>query len=192
MKKPRFKNLRLFAALALLGQTVSGLIGPSTVLADEIIHPQEVTIHYDVSKLYEVDGTFSDGRTLSERTTSLYAEYNGSKQTVFCIEPGISIPTEVTPGYEKNPLPSMSEKAKLVSILWKKAGTDMDTNMVAQKMIWEEVNGYTLHSIKRLGGASVDIKSIEGKINKAIEEYQKKPSFHDTTAKTNLGKSTRV
>ncbi|HAQ0190060.1 fibrinogen-binding MSCRAMM adhesin Fss3 [Enterococcus faecium] len=192
MKKPRFKNLRLFAALALLGQTVSGLIGPSTVLADEIIHPQEVTIHYDVSKLYEVDGTFSDGRTLSERTTSLYAEYNGSKQTVFCIEPGISIPTEVTPGYEKNPLPSMSEKAKLVSILLKKAGTDMDTNMVAQKMIWEEVNGYTLHSIKRLGGASVDIKSIEGKINKAIEEYQKKPSFHDTTAKTNLGKSTTL
>ncbi|OOG23960.1 cell surface protein [Enterococcus casseliflavus] len=192
MKKPRFKNLRLFAALALLGQTVSGLIGPAIVLADEIIHPQEVTIHYDVSKLYEVDGTFSDGRTLSERTTSLYAEYNGSKQTVFCIEPGISIPTEVTPGYEKNPLPSMSEKAKLVSILWKKAGTDMDTNMVAQKMIWEEVNGYTLHSIKRLGGASVDIKSIEGKINKAIKEYQKKPSFHDTTAKTILGKSTTL
>lgn len=192
MKKPRFKNLRLFAALALLGQTVSGLIGPAIVLADEIIHPQEVTIHYDVSKLYEVDGTFSDGRTLSERTTSLYAEYNGSKQTVFCIEPGISIPTEVTPGYEKNPLPSISEKAKLVSILWKKAGTDMDTNMVAQKMIWEEVNGYTLHSIKRLGGASVDIKSIEGKINRAIEEYQKKPSFHDTTVKTILGKSTTL
>ncbi|WP_159150423.1 fibrinogen-binding MSCRAMM adhesin Fss3 [Enterococcus faecalis] len=192
MKKPSFKNLRLFAALALLGQTVSGSVGPAIVLADEIIHPQEVTIHYDVSKLYEVDGTFSDGRTLSERTTSLYAEYNGSKQTVFCIEPGISIPTEVTPGYEKNPLPSMSEKAKLVSILWKKAGTDMDTNMVAQKMIWEEVNGYTLHSIKRVGGASVDIKSIEGKINKAIEEYQKKPSFHDTTVKTILGKSTTL
>ncbi|WP_336122834.1 fibrinogen-binding MSCRAMM adhesin Fss3 [Enterococcus faecium] len=192
MKKPRFINLRFFVALALLGQTVSGLIGPAIVLADEIIHPQKVTIHYDVSKLYEVDGTFSDGRTLSERTTSLYAEYNGSKQTVFCIEPGISIPTEVTPGYEKNPLPSMSEKAKLVSILWKKAGTDMDTNMVAQKMIWEEVNGYTLHSIKRLGGASVDIKSIEGKINKAIKEYQKKPSFHDTTAKTILGKSTTL
>lgn len=86
----------------------------------------------------------------------------------------------------------MSEKAKLVSILWKKAGTDMDTNMVAQKMIWEEANGYTLHSIKRLGGASVDIKSIEGKINKAIEEYQKKPSFHDTTVKTILGKSTTL
>ncbi|MDQ8444279.1 fibrinogen-binding MSCRAMM adhesin Fss3 [Enterococcus faecium] len=192
MKKPRFKNWRLLATLALLGQTIDGAIGPTIAFADEIIHPQEVTIHYDVSKLYEVDGTFSDGRTLSERTTSLYAEYNGSKQTVFCIEPGISIPTEVTRGYEKNPLPSMSEKAKLVSILWKKAGTDMDTNMVAQKMIWEEVNGYTLHSIKRLGGTSVDIKSIEGKINKAIKEYQKKPSFHDTTAKTILGKSTTL
>ena len=37
----------------------------------------------------------------SERTTSLYAEYNGAKQTVFCIEPGVSIPTEVTHGYQK-------------------------------------------------------------------------------------------
>ena len=58
-------------------------------------------------------------------------------------------------------------------------------------MIWEEVNGYKLHSIKRLGGASVDIKSIEGKINKAIEEYQK-PSFHNTTVKTILGQSTTL
>ncbi|MFT0189777.1 fibrinogen-binding MSCRAMM adhesin Fss3 [Candidatus Enterococcus avicola] len=192
MKKSRFKNLRLFATLALLGQTIGGAIGPAVALADEVIHPQEVTIHYDVSKLYEVDGTFSDGSKLSERTTPLYAEYNGEKQTVFCIEPGVRIPTEVTPGYEKNPLPAMSEKAKLVSVLWKKVGTDMDTNMVAQKMIWEEVNGYTLHSIKRLGGATVDIKSIEGKINKAIEDYQKKPSFHDSTVKTILGQSTTL
>jgi len=192
MKKLRFKNWRLLAILALLGQTIGGAIDPTIAFAEEIIHPQEVTIHYDASKLYEVDGTFSDGSTLSERTTPLYAEYNGSQQTVFCIEPGIRIPTEVTPGYEKNPLPSMSEKAKLVSVLWKKAGTDMDTNMVAQKMIWEEVNGYTLHSIKRLGGPSVNIKSIEEKINKAIEDYQKKPSFHDSTVKTILGQSTTL
>ncbi|MFB5400566.1 fibrinogen-binding MSCRAMM adhesin Fss3 [Enterococcus faecalis] len=192
MKKTTFKNWPLFATLALLSQTIGGTIGPTIAFADEITHPQEVTIHYDVSKLYEVDGTFSDGSTLSERTTSLYAEYNGAKQTVFCIEPGVSIPTEVTHGYQKNPLPSMSDKAKLVSVLWEKAGTDIDTNMVAQKMIWEEVNGYKLHSIKRLGGASVDIKSIEGKINKAIEEYQKKPSFHNTTVKTILGQSTTL
>ncbi|ASV96323.1 fibrinogen-binding MSCRAMM adhesin Fss3 [Enterococcus durans] len=192
MKKPIFKKWRLFTTLALLGQTIGGAIGPTIAFADEITHPQEVTIYYDVSKLYEVDGTFSDGSMLSERTTPLYAEYNGSKQTVFCMEPGVTIPTEVTPGYVKNPLPSMSEKAKLVSVLWKKAGTDMDTNMVAQKMIWEEVNGYTLHSIKRLGGATVDINSIEGKINKAIEDYQKKPSFNDTTVKTILGQSTTL
>ena len=77
--------------MALLSQTIGGTIGPTIAFADEITHPQEVTIHYDVSKLYEVDGTFSDGSTLSERTTSLYAEYNGAKQTVFCIEPGVSI-----------------------------------------------------------------------------------------------------
>lgn len=86
----------------------------------------------------------------------------------------------------------MPEKAKLVSVLWKYAGTDMDTNIVAQKMIWEEVNGYTLNSIKRPDGSSINIAEIESKINRVIEEYQKKPSFHNSTLKTVLGQSTTV
>ncbi len=32
MKKPRFKNWRLFATLALLGQTIGGAIGPTGLL----------------------------------------------------------------------------------------------------------------------------------------------------------------
>ena len=45
--------------MALLSQTIGGTIGPTIAFADEITHPQEVTIHYDVSKLYEVDGTLA-------------------------------------------------------------------------------------------------------------------------------------
>ncbi|WP_411268836.1 hypothetical protein [Enterococcus sp. OL5] len=101
MKKPRFKNWRLFAALSLLVQTIGVAIGPTIAFADEVTHPQIVTIHYDASNLYEVEGSFSDGRTLTERTTSLYAEFNGVNQTVFCIEPSVSISAEITPGYEK-------------------------------------------------------------------------------------------
>lgn len=44
MKKPRFKNWRLFATLALLGQTIGGTIGPTIAFADEITHPQTVTV----------------------------------------------------------------------------------------------------------------------------------------------------
>ena len=62
----------------------------------------------------------------------------------------------------------MPEKAKLVSVLWKKAGTDVDTHIVAQKMIWQEVNGYTLHSIKRLNGSAVNIATIEAKSIKPL------------------------
>lgn len=192
MKKPRFKNWRLFATLALLGQTIGGAFGPTIAFADEITHPQTVTVHCDLSHLYAVEGTFSDGRTLSEVTVPHYAIYNGEKQDIFCIEPGVPIYNEFTPGYEKNPLPDMSEKAKLVSVLWKNAGTDIDTQMVAQKMIWQEVNGYTLHSMKHPDGSAVNIAAIEAKINQAISDYQKKPSFHNSTAKTVLGQSTTV
>ncbi len=45
----------------------------------------------------------------------------------------------------------------------KKPSTDVDTHIVAQKMIWQEVNGYTLHSIKRLNGSAVNIATIEAK-----------------------------
>lgn len=60
------------------------MICPVIVFADEDTHSQEVTIHYDVSKLYEVERTFSYGIVLFERATSLYAEYNCMKQAVFC------------------------------------------------------------------------------------------------------------
>ena len=194
MKKPRFKKWRLFAALALLGldQTIVGAIGPMIVFADEITHPQTVTVELDLAHQYVVEGTFSDGRPMSEVTVPHYAVYNGVKQDIFCIEPGVPIDNEFTPGYEKNPLPDMPEKAKLVSVLWKKAGTDVDTHIVAQKMIWQEVNGYTLHSIKRLNGSAVNIAAIEAKINQAIADYQKKPSFHNSTAKIVLGQSTTM
>ena len=42
----------------------------------------------------------------------------------------------------------------------------------------------------RPDGSTVDIPSIEAKINKVVQDYQKKPSFDGTTTKLNLGKST--
>ena len=88
--------------------------------ADEITHPQTVTVELDLAHQYAVEGTFSDGRPMSEVTVPHYAVYNGVKQDIFCVEPGVPIYNEFTPGYEKNPLPDMSDKAKLVSVLWKK------------------------------------------------------------------------
>lgn len=185
-------NWRLLAVLGLLFQTFWGLVSPMVAQADEITHPQSVTVELDLDHQYAVEGTFSDGRYLSEVTVPHYAVYNGTKQDIFCIEPGVPIDNRLTSGYEKNPLPNMSEKAKLVSILWKKAGTDVDTHIVAQKMIWQEVDGYTLHSIKHLNGEPVNFSAIEAKINQVISEYQKKPSFHNTVINTIAGQSTTL
>lgn len=73
MKKPRFKNWRLFAALALLGQTIGGSLSPTSAFAEEIIHPQTVTVELDLAHQYAVEGTFSDGRPMSEVTVPHYS-----------------------------------------------------------------------------------------------------------------------
>ncbi|HBG9567686.1 TPA: hypothetical protein KRV29_002541, partial [Enterococcus faecium] len=101
MKKPRFKNWRLLATLSLLCQTIGGSLGPTIAFADEITHPQTVTVELDLAHQYAVEGTFSDGRPMSEVTVPHYAVYNGVKQDIFCIEPGVPIYNEFTPGYEK-------------------------------------------------------------------------------------------
>ena len=90
------------------------------VFADEIAHPQTVTVELDLAHQYVVEGTFSDGRPMSEVTVPHYAVYNG----VFSVLSQVPIDNEFTPGYEKNPLPDMPEKAKLVSVLWKNCRGD--------------------------------------------------------------------
>lgn len=56
-------------------------------------------------------------------------------------------------------------------------------------MIWQEVNGLTITNMSRPDGTTVNISSIEMKINQVISDYQKKPSFHNQTTMIALGKS---
>ena len=58
-------------------------------------------------KLMELLAT---GSMLSERTTPLYAEYNGSKQTVFAWEPGVTIQQKLLSRLCKKSITIMSEK----------------------------------------------------------------------------------
>lgn len=189
MKKFKFRKWQWVTTIIILCQTIISVFTPIIVNAAEIDHPQTVTVQYDPNKLYYVTGKYTNGMDFSSHTAPTFANYNGNNQLVFCIDPGIPIPNSTTPGYEKNPLPSMSEKAKLISVLWRYAGTDDDTQLVAQKMIWQEVNGLTITNMSRPDGTSVNISSIETKINQVISDYQKVPSFHNQTATVALGKS---
>lgn len=183
MRRPRIKNSKLLAALVLLFQTVNTGITPLIAHAEERDYPEEVTIEYDANNIYNVSGVYNNGKVFNTHTAPTCANYKGNKQPVFCIEPEVNIINPINPGYEKNPLPDMPDRAKLVSILWKKVGQDPDTQAVAQKIIWQAANGYTIHTMTRPDGSTVDISSIEAKINKVVQGYQKKPNFDGTTTK---------
>ncbi|RCA10779.1 hypothetical protein EA71_01532 [Enterococcus durans] len=101
MKPQRSKNWRFLDTLGLLCQTIGRPIGPTIAFAEEITHPQTVTVELDLAHQYAVEGTFSDGRLMSEVTVPHYAVYSGVKQDIFCIEPGIPIDNQFTPGYER-------------------------------------------------------------------------------------------
>lgn len=79
MKNVKIRNWRLVVSIVLLYQILSGLIIPTIAFADEITHPQTVTVELDLAHQYAVEGTFSDGRPMSEVTVPHYAVYNGVK-----------------------------------------------------------------------------------------------------------------
>lgn len=173
MRRLKIKNSKLLATLVLLFQTVNTGITPLIAHAEERDYPEEVTIEYDANNIYNVFGVYNNGKVFNTHTAPTYANYKGKKQPVFCIEPEVNIINPINPGYEKNPLADMPDRAKLVSILWKKVGKDPDTQAVAQKIIWQVANGYTIHTMTRPDGSTVDIPSIEAKINKVVQDYQK-------------------
>ncbi|WP_142967475.1 hypothetical protein [Enterococcus casseliflavus] len=117
MKKFKFRKWQWVTTIIMLCQTMISVFTPIIANAAEIDHPQTVTVQYDPNKLYYVTGKYTNGMDFSSHTAPTFVNYNGNNQLVFCIDPGIPIPNSTTPGYEKNPLPSMSEKAKLISVL---------------------------------------------------------------------------
>ncbi len=161
-----------------------------------ILFPEKVIVEYDNNNLYRMIGTYADGSGYDRVDAPLFAVYEGKRQPVFCYEPGVMIPNATTPGYEKNPLPDSigkNSRAKFISVLWKYAGTDSDTQIVAQSMFWKEVNGLTISSIIKPDGTPLsNQKNIEDKINTIIENYSKKPSFDGKKVKVNLGESVEV
>ncbi|EAE0901550.1 hypothetical protein Y136_03170 [Listeria monocytogenes] len=162
----------------------------SLVANAAITHPNRVTIEYDVNRLYTFRGTNSNRTPFYTVSTGLFAVSGKSRTPVFCIEPGLVISYSATPGYTAGPLPVMNNKAKMTSALWKYAGTNMDTEMVAQTIIWEEVNGIRITSITKPNGLLMtNYGAIKQKINKVVTDYQKKPSFNNQTVKLTVGES---
>ncbi|MTD40288.1 LPXTG cell wall anchor domain-containing protein [Erwinia sp. CPCC 100877] len=192
MKKINFKKKAkyLFASLVVLGQVVSSSVLPVVSNAG-VIFPKEVTVEYDNNKMYVAKGTHADGSPFDERIPPLYAVYEGKRQPIFCIEPAVPIVNDVTPGYTSNPLPAFAndQRSKFLTVLWKYAGNDEDTQQVAQLMLWEHQRGMTINYLRRPDGVVMDIAPVKAKINQIIADYEKKPSFDGQKVTVKVGES---
>ena len=182
---------KLLTSATIIGQLALSSFSPILAQAS-IIFPEKVTIEYDMNQLYTMSGTFQDGTSFQTRSAPLFAVYEGKKQPVFCIEPGVPIDNSITPGYTSNPLPDFANKAqaKFISVLWKYVGTDADTQLVAQAMLWQKTHGLDITTIKRPNGTTLsNYQSIRDQINRVVNDYQKKPSFDGQTIKVTLGET---
>ncbi|PZL72170.1 peptidase [Enterococcus plantarum] len=192
MKKINFKKKAkyLFASLIVLGQVVSSTILPVIANAG-VIFPKEVTVEYDNNRMYVTKGTNSDGSAFDERIPPLYAVYEGKRQPIFCIEPAVPILNSVTPGYTSNPLPTFAndKRSKFLTVLWKYAGNDEDTQQVAQIMLWEHQYGKTIDYLRRPDGSLIDVAVVKAKINQIITDYEKQPSFNNQKVTVKVGES---
>ncbi|EPI01462.1 LPXTG-motif protein cell wall anchor domain protein [Enterococcus faecalis 13-SD-W-01] len=182
---------KLLTGATIIGQLALSSFSPILAHAS-IIFPEKVTIEYDMNQLYTMSGTFEDGTPFHTRSAPLFATYEGKKQPVFCIEPGVPIDNSITPGYTSNPLPDFANKAqaKFISVLWKYVGTDADTQLVAQAMMWQETHGLNITTIERPNGTILsNYQSIRDQISRVVNDYQKKPSFDGQTIKVTLGET---
>lgn len=188
------KNVsRIIAIFAIVGQILISSIAPVVTNAS-IIFPEKVTIEYDMNRLYTLSGTLDNGTSINTKITPLFAVYEGIRQAVFCIEPGIPIDNPVMNGYTSNPLPEFANKtrAKLISTLWKYVGTDADIQITAGAMVWAEVRGLKDYIITKPDGTILNYEPIVNSINQLVNDYIKKPSFSGQTVKINLGESTTL
>lgn len=189
MNKTKYSRRRVIMIGVLIIQLLAFFV-PSIVALADINHPEKVNVEYDTGVNYRFRGKKSNGDFFETISTPLYAVAGSTRTPVFCIEPGVPVNGPSSGGFSKNPLPSMTEKAKLISALWSQAGNNADTRMVAQAMLWQEHNRYPISEIVDLSSnRTIDLNGIKTKINQTITDYQKKPSFDQSTTTVTLGKS---
>lgn len=189
MKKTKGHNLRIGMIAFMVIQLFASLVLP-TIAQANINHPEQVSVEYDTGVNYRMRGKKVNGESFETISSPLFAVSGGSRTPLFCIEPGVPIYGPSSVGFVKNPLPNMSQKAKLIAALWSEAGNNSDTRMAAQTMIWNEVNNYSItESTNLTTNTAIDLTGIQNRINQVISDYQKKPSFDKTSVNIDLGKS---
>ena len=171
----KIKNLAMITAIGL--QTLFTVVPVNATTASDV--------SFDHNNEREMSVTYK-GETRDIWTAPIYLNRGNGKELVFCVDPFSHVLEGE--GYTSNPF-ALNRKANLISTFWKYAGTDLDTYFVSQEMMYNEI-GADVHSN---GDLNVNQRNaIKERINKIIENYDKKPSFNGKTIELTLGKSTTI
>jgi hypothetical protein len=188
MKKNLKKRISSLFTIAVIG--IQGLVsGVSPIIAHA--DTVEATVTYSMADLSNASGT-KNGQPFTTQLARLRA--NG--EDVFCLQPGVAIPTEVTQGYVGKPDSGhIPRRSKLASALWKTAlgGDSLENYKVAQTVYWNNLEGSNKTTITHDSSISDSVlASKQKKLEDAITAYDLKPSFNQTTVKLKYGESTIV
>ncbi len=188
MKKNLKKRISSLFTIAVIG--IQGLVsGVSPIIAHA--DTVDATVTYSMADLSNASGT----RNGQPFTTQL-ARLRANGEDVFCLQPGVAIPTEVTQGYVGKPDSGhIPRRSKLASALWKTAlgGDSLENYKVAQTVYWNNLEGSNKTTITHDSSISDSVlASKQKKLEDAITAYDLKPSFNQTTVKLKYGESTIV
>ncbi|WP_429974619.1 MSCRAMM family protein, partial [Enterococcus sp. AZ163] len=150
-------------------------------------------VFYDTANLYTMRGT-RNGAPWSDVTASLAVQYpDGHNDMVFCKQPGVPLTGGMwTDGYTGVESDNVSRRAQIASCIWQYVfpNKTQHEEITARAVFWNNLPEYNLDitSIDQIP----EYPQLRAKLDKAIDDYEKKPSFHQQTIKLTYGQTTRL
>lgn len=144
-------------------------------------------VFYDTGNLYTMRGT-RNGSPWSDVTASLAVQYpDGHNEMVFCKQPGVPLTGgKWTDGYTGVESDNVPRKSQIASCIWQYVfpNKTQHEEITARAVFWNNLSEYNLDitSIDEIP----EYPQLRAKLDKAIDEYDKKPDFHNTTVKLKL------
>lgn len=195
MKRNKIKQV--VGCLMLLLTVIQSFLGASIVLAENEANPQFVegetgTVSYNEDEVYTLHGTKHGAAWSDITSTMLLQADSGQTEVVFCIEPGIPLAGVETPDYEAIPRGDIDHRAQVAATIWSTVfpNQTVEEQITTQSVIWENLSAYGL-TISSIDGIS-NFSELKVTLNQAIDEYDRKPDFHNQTIPLTFGQTTEL
>lgn len=149
-----------------------------------------VRVFYDTANLYTMRGT-RNGAAWTDVTASLAVQYpDGHNEMVFCKQPGVPLSGGMwTDGYTGVESDNVSRRSQIASCIWQYVfpNKTQHEEITARAVFWNNLSEYNLEitSIDQIP----EYAQLRAKLDKAIDEYDNVPDFHNTTVKLKLNET---